>query len=221
MSGGKQVSRYTTPAGSETQYQPGSRQRVLVNSLGIHRKTDMDRAEYKALLRAQEAYVKIITAETRFTSRLICRMHRDWLGGVYDWAGQYRGVDVAKGKFRWPPAVRIAENMERFESGLLARSTPCRPGQVGEVARRIAEVHAEFLLIHPFREGNGRMARWLADLMSLQAGLAAPDYGFTGTNSKLRQKRYLEAVTEGYSTNYEPLTAFFSAALARGLRALD
>jgi hypothetical protein len=39
-------------------------------------------------------------------------------------------------------------------------------------------VHAELLLIHPFREGNGRLARWLADLMALQPEL------FTG----LRQK---------------------------------
>jgi cell filamentation protein len=221
MGRGKHISRYTTPTGSEAQFQAGSRGLVLVNRLGIRRKTDMDRTEYEALLRAQEAYVKIITAETRFTAGLLCRMHRDWLAGIYDWAGQYRSVDIAKGGFRWPPAVRVAENMTRFEGGLLARSTPCPSGDVGEVARRIAEVHGEFLLIHPFREGNGRMARWLADLMALQASLAAPDYGFTGKGSKLRQRRYLEAVIDGYSTNYEPLTAFFAAALDRGPRALE
>ena len=37
----------------------------------------------------------------------------------------------------------------------------------------IAKVHAELLLIHPFREGNGRTARILANLMSRKAG-----YGF-------------------------------------------
>jgi len=220
MSRGRHISRYTTPTGGEAQVQPGSRGTVLVNRLGIRRKTDMDRTEYQALLRAQEAYVKIATAETRFTAGLICRMHRHWLGGIYDWAGQYRSVDVAKGGFRWPPAGLVAENMARFETGLLARNTPCRPGEVGEVARRIAEVHADFLLIHPFREGNGRMARWLADIMALQATLAAPDYGFTGKGSKLRRRLYLEAVIEGYSTNYEPLSKFFTAALERRLRTL-
>jgi hypothetical protein len=64
------------------------------------------------------------------------------------------------------------------------------------------------------------MARWLADLMALQAGLAALDYGFTGKGSRLRQRRHLEAVIEGYSTNYEPLTAFFAAALEKRLLAL-
>jgi cell filamentation protein len=220
MSPGDHISRYITPTGSEAEFQPGSAGRVLVNRLGIRRKTDMDAAEYRALLGAQEAYVKIITPETRFTAELLCRMHGAWLGSIYDWAGRYRNVDVAKGGFRWPPAVRVAENMGRFEAECLARNTPCRPGELTEVARRMAEVHADFLLIHPFREGNGRMARWLADLMPLQAGLATPNYGFTGRGSKLRQQRYLEAVMEGYAANYEPLTALFAAALDRGLRDL-
>ena len=34
----------------------------------------------------------------------------------------------------------------------------------------IAMVHTELLLIHPFRDGNGRLARWLADIMAAQAG---------------------------------------------------
>ena len=40
-----------------------------------------------------------------------------------------------------------------------------------------AAVHAEPILIHPFREGNGRCARLLATLMGLQAGLPALDFG--------------------------------------------
>ncbi len=180
----------------------------------------MDRAEYQALLRAQEAYVKIITAESRFTAELICRMHHDWLAGIYDWAGQYRNVDLAKGGFRWPPAVLVMENMAKFEAGLLARNTPCRSGEIHEVAQKIAEVHAELLLIHPFREGNGRMARWLSDIMALQAAMAMSDYGFTGKGSNRRKSQYLEAVRQGYLTNYEPLTEFFAAALERRQRAL-
>ena len=43
---------------------------------------------------------------------------------------------------------------------------------------------------------------------------------FTVKGSKLRQRRYLDAVIEGYSTNYEPLTAFFATALERRPRAL-
>jgi Fic family protein len=50
------------------------------------------------------------------------------------------------------------------------------------------------LFIHPFREGNGRLVRWLADLMIAQADLPAPDYGFAGPGSRKRQRQYLNAV---------------------------
>ena len=88
------------------------------------------------------------------------------------------------------------------------------------VSRRIAEVHAELLLIHPFREGNGRLARSLADLMTFQAGFPAPVYGFAGKGSRTRQAQYLEAVRQGYMQDYEPLASFFVEAIGRRLREL-
>jgi cell filamentation protein len=137
---------------------------------------------------------------------------------LYEWAGQYRTVELAKGDFRWPPAFRVSQNVDTFEKRVLASCTPCRPGPLAEVARRIAEVHAELLLIHPFREGNGRMARWVSDLMAFQAGLPAPDYGFIGREARKRRMTYLEAVRKGYLQDYEPLTVFFVQAFERRLR---
>jgi cell filamentation protein len=179
----------------------------------------MDRAEFESLLRAQTEYLDRIGPDTPVTPALLCRMHRDWLGGLYEWAGSYRTVELAKGGFHWPPAFRVAANMAAFARGALARCTPCRPGLPAEVARRMAEVHAELLLIHPFRDGNGRLARWVADLMALQAGLPAPDYGFAGRGARERRAEYLAAVKRGYAADYVPLTAFFAAALERRLRA--
>jgi cell filamentation protein len=178
----------------------------------------MDRAEYEALLSVQTAYLTQVGPDTQFTAGALCRMHRDWLGSIYEWAGKYRTVELEKGGFRWPPAFRVGENMARFESGLLARNTPCRPGGLAGVARRIAEVHAELLLIHPFRDGNGRVARWLADLMALQAGFPAPAYGFAGRRAGARRKQYMEAVRAGYLQDYDALTRFFAEAVNRRLR---
>ena len=216
----RKISRYTTPHGPEAEFQPGSRHRVLRNYLGITSKIEMDRTEYEALLRVQENYLKKITPKTRFTAALICRMHGDWLGKIYPWAGQYRSVELQKGAFRWPPANRVAENMTIFERDCLRRNTPCQPGTLKEVAKQIAEVHAELLLIHPFREGNGRLARWLADLMCLQTGFPLPKGQLSGRGAKIRQERYLEAVKRGYLQNYEPLIAFFVEALTRGREAV-
>jgi len=205
--------RYVTPEGNEVEFQPGSRGRILRNLLGITKKSDMDRAEYEALLKAQELFLERVGPDTRFTADLIRAMHRCWLGIIYPWAGEYRTVELQKGSFRWPPAFRVEQNMLGFEADSLRRNTPCRAENLREVARRIAEVHAELLLIHPFRDGNGRVARWLADLMALQAGLPAPRYDFDDKKSGGRNKQYLKDVVCGYGQDYEPLASFFTAAI--------
>jgi len=214
----KRSVRYLTPRGLEAQSEPGSRGRVLRNRLGISSKSEMDRVEFEALLQTQEKYLRGITSTTRFTAEMIRRIHLEWLGAIYEWAGQYRTVELAKGAFKWPPAFRVAQNMEVLEKSLLARHTPCRPGPLPDVARRMAEVHAELLLIHPFRDGNGRLARLVADLMAMQAGLPSPAYGFTGLGSKARKAKYLEAVRRGYMQDYGALADFFREAVDRRLR---
>lgn len=215
----KKSAEYQPPEGVETEAEPGSCGCVLRNSLGIQCKQEMDLLEVNALDAAQNASTMSLTSRTRFTARLLCRMHKDWPGGVYEWAGQYRTVDVSKGSFTWPPAALVPQNMENFQQGLLRTNTPCLPGPVPEVTHCIAEVHAELLLIHPFREGNGRLARWLADLMALQVGPSYSIYGFVGRGSQQQRERYLAAVKEGHLMRYDDLTGFFVGALERGLAA--
>lgn len=210
------AARYVTASGPETEHEPGSRARVLRNLKGIRCKREMDQAEIDALARVQEAYLHRIGPDTTITPEIICRMHRDWLGGLYKWAGCYRTVDMSKGGFVWPPAVRVEQNMAFIEREVLRVKTPCRPGPLERVSRDMAEVHAELLLVHPFREGNGRLARWLADIMSLQAGYPLPIYCFAGRGSEAEKKRYLAAVKMGYRKDYDALTAFFADAVSRG-----
>jgi cell filamentation protein len=188
---------------------------VLKNRLGITRKREMDMVEYEALVKAQESYLHRVTPETRITAKYLCDMHRYWLGDIYDWAGKYRNVEVEKEGFRWPPARLLQRHMYTLESGLLRSNTPCKPGFVNEVAMVMAEVHAELLLIHPFRDGNGRLARWLASLMALQAGFPTPEYRFTGRGSTKERERYLSAVKRGYLKDYEPLADFFEDTMRR------
>ncbi len=193
----KQSAEYQPPEGAEAEAEPGSRGRVLRNNVGIGRKRGMDKVEYEAPLRAQEAALEELTPRTRFTTRLLCRMHGDWLNGIYKWAGLCRSVDVSKDGSTWPPAP-VPECAQR-RAGVHA------------------EVHAELLRIHPFREGNGRLARWLADLMALQARLSYPIYGFVGRGNGRQRARYLAAVKQGDLMRYDDLTGFFIEALERGL----
>ena len=52
------------------------------------------------------------------------------------------------------------------------------------VAEQMARVQVELLMVHPFRGGNGRLARWVGDLMAIPACLPIPDYAFRGRGRK-------------------------------------
>ena len=108
--------------------------------------------------------------------------------------------------------------MAKFEKETLKPCTPCTTGTISEVALKLARVHADFLFIHPFRDGNGRIARLLADLMAAQAGFPQPRYPFSNSNRIGKEKtHYIAAVSSGYQLDYAPLVAFFTRALGRRL----
>ena len=175
----------------------------------------MDRVEGRAQVRALEALAGRYDQRHRFTSADIRRMHKLWLGEIYSWAGQYRQVNVKKGDFSFAAAAHIPKLMADFESDALKRHTPCRPASVEAVAAALAEVHVELVLIHPFREGNGRVARLLAVLMGLQAGL--PALFFDKLTGRTR-RQYFAAVRAGLDRNYAPMATLFSAVIRRTLQ---
>jgi cell filamentation protein len=76
----------------------------------------------------------------------------------------------------------------------------------------LAEVHVELMLIHPFREGNGRIGRLLATLMGLQAGLPPLDFG---ERAGARKEEYFGAVRAGMDRNYRPMARLFADVIAK------
>jgi cell filamentation protein len=133
-------------------------------------------------------------------------MHKIWLGEIYGWAGNYRLVNVSKGDFHFAAAKQIPLLMDEFEKGSLRIHTPCNFKKPERVVQALAEVHVELVLIHPFREGNGRIARLLSTLMASQAGL--PILNFSDITGK-RRKEYFAAINSGLGRNYKPMERFF------------
>ena len=140
--------------GPEAEFEAGSRGRVLRNLLGITRVRDMNEAESQALELAQEAALNLYGSDHRFIADDICALHRLWLGPIYPWAGEYRSVNVSKGGFQFAHAPLIAGLMADLERDALRRHTPCRATNDADVAQALAEVHAELILVHPFRDGQ-------------------------------------------------------------------
>ena len=211
----KKTNRYDASNLAEAQFEPGSRKRVLKNMLGIKSKREMDRIEALVQLPVMEELSGIYGKGHRFTATDICGIHKVWLGRVYEWAGRYRRVKLSKDGFPFAFPKEISGLMDEFERDVLKKYTPCRFSAIKDIARAIAVVHTEIVLIHPFREGNGRVARILSALMALQAGL--PSLDFSGIKGKQRQE-YFAAVRAGMDKNYGLMEKIFNAVISRTQR---
>lgn len=198
--------RYDTEHITEAQFEPGSRGRVLKNHLGIRSKRAMDEMEATKLAEATDWAIRHVTADQRFTAADICQWHKQWLGDVYPWAGEYRQVNISKGNFVFAMAAQVPRLMQEFERKELVRFTPCTFDNLEDVLEALATTHCELVLIHPFRDGNGRLSRLLSQLMALQAGL--PLLNFSVIKGKQREN-YFAAVRAGMERNYVPMIEVF------------
>jgi cell filamentation protein len=204
--------RYSTSNFVEDQFEPGSNGKVLKNKLGIRSPEAMEDAEAIALQEATDKLVRKFGADHRFTAADICEFHKIWLEGIYEWAGKYRQVNVSKGDFPFAASLHIPSLMTQFENDVLTPNTPCNFKDRHEVIRALAETHTELVLIHPFREGNGRVARILSTLMALQAGLPLLDFELISGDKK---KEYFEAIQTGMGKDYKPMERLFSLIIGK------
>ena len=86
-------------------------------------------------------------------------IHERLFGGLYEFAGKIRTVNLAKGGFRFAPALYLAQALRAVEA--MPQGT----------FDQIAEKYVEMNVAHPFREGNGRSGRiWLDHMLRVELG---------------------------------------------------
>ena len=101
---------------------------------------------------------------------LIKQLHVQLMGAIYPFAGEWRTVSLHKGEgpTRWPlPPGGIQPLMDVLERDVLVRS-PLLSEDDDEVFSYASEVMNEILAVHPFREGNGRTAFIIGNLILMQ-----------------------------------------------------
>jgi cell filamentation protein len=207
--------RYDVSHLPEGQFQPGSKGLVLKNLLGIKNKKEMEALETKQLERALDICAHRYGRSYQFTARDVLDMHKEWLGAIYPWAGTYRQVNTSKGNFTFAAAAQIPKLMNEFEKTILKIWTPCKNMDFSQDAKALAIVHAELMLIHPFREGNGRLGRILSTLMALQAGFVPLDFGDVRGKT---QKFYFAAVQSAMKKDYAPMQKIFEDVIRKTMR---
>lgn len=87
------------------------------------------------------------------TFESLSEIHKFLFEDIYDFAGEIRTVNIAKGNFRFAPVMYLAEALKNID----------KMPQSG--FEQIIEKYVEMNIAHPFREGNGRSMRIWLDLM--------------------------------------------------------
>ena len=128
---------------------------ALENKLGITNSAELAREEEriskKKAVELFESGSLDKLAPGRFAS--LQAIHKALFEDIYDFAGELRTLNLAKGNFRFAPLMYLEAALANIEK--MPQST----------FDEIIEKYVEMNVAHPFREGNGRSMRIWLDLM--------------------------------------------------------
>lgn len=110
------------------------------------------------------------------TFKTLQTIHKQLCMDIYDFAGKVRSVNIAKGGFRFVPAMYLLDALIQIER--MPQST----------FDEIIEKYVEMNVAHPFREGNGRSTRIWLDLILKKELQLVVDW------SKVNKEDYLSAM---------------------------
>lgn len=110
------------------------------------------------------------------TFKTLQAIHKQLFMDIYDFAGRVRSVNIAKGGFRFVPAMYLLDALKQIER--MPQST----------FNEIIEKYVEMNVAHPFREGNGRSTRIWLDLILKKELQLVIDW------SKVNKEDYLSAM---------------------------
>lgn len=128
---------------------------ILENKLNINDQAELAREEERiskncAKKMFETGYLDSLEPGTFETLK---KIHKYLFGEIYEFAGNLRKVNIAKGNFRFVPLAYLEEAIKNIEK--MPQSN----------YEEIIEKYVEMNIAHPFREGNGRSTRIWLDLI--------------------------------------------------------
>lgn len=185
----------------EGQFEPGSNDLVLKNKLNILDPQVMDEIEGDLLVKLYEKLFINSRPPSEINFEIILGWHRKWLGNVYTWAGKTRTLNIGKNGFQFASPNQFKYLISKFEQNYLKRFVEVEDFTDEEFVRYVAESHIEFILIHPVRDGNGRLSRLLIDMMTHRTGYGLLDYSLWDNNKEF----YFRSIQAGVNGEYQHL----------------
>lgn len=176
---------------------------VLINLLDIKDADLLAEAEVAFTAERYKTYTSNCTDINHFTFAHFKELHHHLFQDLYDWAGKVRDVDISKGGTRFCTFTRIEPEAEKLFSQLpKLESFSERDDFLDGVADSFCEIN----LLHPFREGNGRVQRFFFEEMLFVLG-------YDVTWPKISREQWLDANIAGVNLNLAPLKDIFDQAL--------
>ncbi|AKK07388.1 hypothetical protein CMUST_15495 (plasmid) [Corynebacterium mustelae] len=153
----------------EGYFYPGTQ--TLRNKLGITDFTQLRNVEGEIAGQNKICLSPRYSGKTAVSLREeISYIHATLLGDVYDWAGQFRDVNMTKEivdssqKSVFLRHELIAESLDQIDA--VVRNYSWESASFEEKTQHLAKIHAMLDYVHPFREGNGRSTRILMEHLS-------------------------------------------------------
>ena len=179
---------------------------TLENKLGIDNSPELAREEERiSKIRAMEIFNNDLLKDKRAgTFSTLAFIHHTLFADIYDFAGQLRDINIAKGNFRFAPIMYLKASLESIDK--MSQST----------FDEIVEKYVEMNVAHPFREGNGRSGRiWLDHMLKTELGLVIDwskvdkeDYLLAMERSPIRDIEIKHVLKSALSSNINDRTMF-------------
>ncbi len=183
----------------------GETRQVVELGLTITGQSLKDQAEAKNLAAALDLLEELASdASSPITEHSIRQLHTFVLRGIDDDnAGRYRTVpvEISGSSYKPPGPDGIAPAMAEFSKWLANAAVPGPDYAAVKGLLVAAAAHSWFVTIHPFVDGNGRVARLLMNLILMR-------YGYPiAIITKDDRLRYYDALEESQSSDLTPLLA--------------
>ena len=134
---------------------------ALENKLGLTSSADLAREEERISKKKAVALFETGLLDTLSAGKFVTlqAIHKYLFEDIYDFAGEIRTVNMAKGNFRFAPLMYLQAALENIDK--MPQSN----------FDEIVEKYVEMNIAHPFREGNGRSTRiWLDHILKNEIG---------------------------------------------------
>lgn len=165
---------------------------VLINKLGITDAHKLHIAEREITsLRMAHAKLKVIPGQ--FDLNHLRAIHKYIFGDIYEWAGEIRRVNIAKGNMFCNYSF-ISSNADSLFMQL-KNDNYLRGTSIDKAVLRLAYYLGEINALHPFREGNGRVQRLFIDYLAEKAG-------YSLDISQVTSKQMIEASAASFLCDY-------------------